>query len=128
MIFPCSPTLKKSDHLSCGLVVCKYTSVNIYDCWTINERLYYTTLLFDHKMLLDICLTYSQKVWIAVVSAGFWIYFRTSECYLLIPRRHILPVIFVMLWAYLNYLEPLFLPIGLLILVSYSTKPKSYAN
>jgi hypothetical protein len=38
----------------------------------------------------------------------------------MIPRGNIFPVIFVMTWTYLNYYEPLFLPLGLLILLTYS--------
>ena len=75
-------------------------------------------------MLLDKYLNYKKKVIIAVICAGFWIFFRTSECYNLIPRHHIFPVIFVMSWTYLNYYEPLFLPIGLSVLILYSFYPK----
>jgi hypothetical protein len=38
----------------------------------------------------------------------------------MIPRYHILPVVFVMIWAYFNYYEPLSLPIGLSLLIMYS--------
>jgi hypothetical protein len=71
-------------------------------------------------MILDNCLTFDQKVVIAVICSGFWIYFRTSDCYNMIPRNHFLPIIFVMIWTYLNYYEPLFLPIGLGILILYA--------
>jgi hypothetical protein len=71
-------------------------------------------------MILDNCLTYHNKVVIAVICSGVWIYFRTSDCYKMIPRVNTFPVIFVMTWTYLNYYEPLFLPIGLLILITYS--------
>ena len=71
-------------------------------------------------MLLDKYLSYNSKVIIAVIYSGFWIYFRTSDCYKLIPRMHIFPIVFVMTWVYLNYYEPLFLPIGLLLLIAYS--------
>ena len=71
-------------------------------------------------MILDKYLSFNKKVIISVVSAGLWIYFRTAQCYNMIPRLHLFPVIFVMIWAYLNYYEPLFLPIGLLILIGYS--------
>jgi hypothetical protein len=39
---------------------------------------------------------------------------------------YIFPVIFVMIWAYLNYYEPLALPMGLLILVAYMTLSKHH--
>jgi hypothetical protein len=71
-------------------------------------------------MLLDKYLSYNNKVIIAVICSGFWIYFRTSDCYKLIPRMHIFSIVFVMTWVYLNYYEPLFLPIGLIALIAYS--------
>ena len=71
-------------------------------------------------MLLDKYLSYKNKLIIAVICSGFWIYFRTSDCYKLIPRMHIFSILFAMTWVYLNYYEPLFLPIGLLILILYS--------
>jgi hypothetical protein len=71
-------------------------------------------------MLLDKWVSYDTKVGIAVVCAGMWIYFRTESCYNMIPRQSIFPVVFVMGWTYLNYSEPLFLPIGLSILVLYA--------
>jgi len=71
-------------------------------------------------MILDKYLSFDNKVIIAIICAGLWIYFRTAECYSMIPRFHLFPVIFVMCWAYLNYYEPLYLPLGLLILILYS--------
>jgi len=70
-------------------------------------------------MILDEYISYDAKVQFAVVCAGFWIYFRTESCYNMIPRQHIFPILFVCGWTYLNYYEPLFLPIGLSILVLY---------
>ena len=58
----------------------------------------------------------------SVLCASIWIYFRTDQCYVMIPRGHILPVIFVMIWTYLNYIEPLVLPLGLFILILYGYK------
>ena len=75
-------------------------------------------------MLLDKFLTYDQKVIISVICGGLWIYFRTSDCYKLIPREHIFPIFFVCIWIYLNYYEPLCLPIGLAILIAYSQMHK----
>jgi len=71
-------------------------------------------------MLLDKILTYDQKVIISIICGGLWIYFRTSDCYKLIPRHHIFPIFFVCSWIYLNYYEPLFLPIGLIVLILYA--------
>jgi hypothetical protein len=72
-------------------------------------------------MILDKYISFHNKVYIALICSGFWIYFRTAECYDLIPRHHLFPVVFVMIWTYLNYYEPLFLPIGLLTLILYTT-------
>jgi len=44
----------------------------------------------------------------------------------MIPRLHIAPVIFVTGWIYLNYYEPLFLPLGLLVLVAFSMIRNSF--
>jgi len=71
-------------------------------------------------MFLDKVISYKTKVIIAVICSGFWIFFRTADCYNLIPRLHLFPVLFVMLWTYLNYYEPLFLPLGLSILILYA--------
>ena len=71
-------------------------------------------------MILDKYISFNQKVIIAVICSAFWIYFRTSDCYEMIPRHHIFPVFFVAIWTYLNYYEPLFLPIGLSILILYA--------
>jgi hypothetical protein len=71
-------------------------------------------------MILDNYISFNNKVIISVICAGLWIYFRTAQCYNMIPRTQWFPVVFVMIWTYLNYYEPLFLPIGLLILILYS--------
>ena len=71
-------------------------------------------------MILDKYISFKNKVIISVICSGLWIYFRTQQCYNMIPPNHIFPVFFVMIWAYLNYYEPLFLPIGLFILILYS--------
>lgn len=71
-------------------------------------------------MFLDKIISYKNKVFLSVICAGLWIYFRTEDCYDMIPRHHIFPIVFVMVWTYLNYYDPLFLPIGLSILIAYS--------
>ena len=46
----------------------------------------------------------------------------------MIPRLHVIPVFFVVGWIYLNYYDPLFLPLGLAVLIAYavlSTKPRT---
>lgn len=70
-------------------------------------------------MILDRYLSFDTKITIAVITAGFWIYFRTQQCYNMIPRGNLFPALFVMPWAYINYYEPLALPIGLAILAAY---------
>ena len=55
-----------------------------------------------------------------MICGGLWIYFRTQNCYDMIPRQHIFPVLFVAAWIYLNYYDPLFLPLGLGILLLYT--------
>ena len=70
-------------------------------------------------MFLDKYLSYNNKVIIAIIFAGLWIYFRTAECYSMIPRYSIFASIFVMTWVYLYSYEPLFCPIGLGILILY---------
>ena len=71
-------------------------------------------------MILDETIPTKYKILISVISAGIWIYLRTPQHYDMIPRKSILPVLFVMGWAYINYYEPLALPIGLSILVAYT--------
>ena len=70
-------------------------------------------------MILDKYLSFHTKVYIALIFSGLWIYFRTEQCYEMIPSHKMFSVIFVMTWTYLNYYEPLFLPIGLAILAVY---------
>ena len=70
-------------------------------------------------MIFDNLLTYNQKVTISIIIGMIWIYFRTQDCYRFLPRKQILPVLFVGGWIYLNYYEPLFLPIGLSIMIIY---------
>ncbi len=71
-------------------------------------------------MFFDKYLSYDDKVKIAIVFAGLWIFFRTAECYAMVPRLSLLASAFVMVWVYLYSYEPLFCPIGLGILVLYS--------
>ena len=70
-------------------------------------------------MILDKYISYNRKVIIAVACAGLWIFFRTADCYVMVPRLHIFPAIFIMIWTYLCYYDPLFTPLGLAILVIY---------
>ena len=73
-------------------------------------------------MILDNYLTKDQKILISIISGAIWIYYRTSDCYNLIPRKKLLPVLFISFWIYINYYEPLILPFGLFILYLGSFK------
>jgi hypothetical protein len=78
-------------------------------------------------MILDNLLSFDNKVIISIICAGLWIYFRTAECYAMLPRQSVFAVLFIMAWVYLNYYEPLVCPIGLLILIFY-TKYNNITN
>tara|TARA_B100000963_G_scaffold344826_1_gene348050 strand:- start:64 stop:291 length:228 start_codon:yes stop_codon:yes gene_type:complete len=67
-------------------------------------------------MILDKILSQNQKIIIAIISGCVWIYFRDDICYSAIPRMNIFSVIVTAVWIYLNYKDPLFLPIGLIAL------------
>ncbi len=71
-------------------------------------------------MLFDKNLSYNQKVIISIIAGSIWIYFRKLENYRMLPNHSIFSVLFVGIWIYINYYEPLALPIGLLLLVFYS--------
>ena len=71
-------------------------------------------------MILDKYISFKNKVIFSVICAGLWIYFRTPMCYDMIPRNNLFSVVFVMIWTYLNYYEPLFLFFGLLTLIIYT--------
>ena len=78
----------------------------------------YVSILDD--LILDNILSRDTKIIIALISGAVWIYYRDQLCYKIIPRKNIPVVIAVVIWIYLNYHEPLFLPIGLLILYAFS--------
>ena len=71
-------------------------------------------------MILDNILSRDTKIIIALISGAIWIYYRDELCYKIIPRYNLPVVIAVVIWIYLNYQEPLFLPIGLLIIYAFS--------
>ncbi len=71
-------------------------------------------------MLFDKKISYNQIVIIAIIAGAIWIYFRKIENYRMLPNHSIFSVIFVSIWIYINYYEPLALPIGLLVMVIYS--------
>lgn len=49
-------------------------------------------------MILDKYIPFTYKVILAVICSGLWIYFRTAQSYDMIPRNHLFPVVFVMIW------------------------------
>jgi phosphate/sulfate permease len=71
-------------------------------------------------MILDNYLSFNTKVIIAIIFAGLWIYFRTVECYAMIPSHSLFASIYVMGWVYAYSYDPLFCPIGLSILLFYT--------
>lgn len=79
-------------------------------------------------MILDSYLTFSQKIIIALISASIWIYFRDISNYKLLPRKSIIAIFIVCFWLYLNYYEPLVVPIGLLFMYIYSIVNKNKKN
>ena len=76
-------------------------------------------------MILDKSLTHQQKIYIAMVVAAVWIYFRTTNCYVALPRKNIISIVLVVFWIYLYNKDPLFLPIGLLGMYLFSLLVKS---
>jgi len=72
------------------------------------------------NMILDKVLDNETKIIISVISAMIWIYFRKLKNYCGLSNKSLLSVILVGCWTYLNYKEPLFLPIGLSTLYLYS--------
>jgi hypothetical protein len=72
-------------------------------------------------MFFDTILTRQQKIYISMITGIFWIYFRTFDCYALLERKKIFPIILVVLWIYLYEKDPLFLPIGLGIMILYKS-------
>lgn len=70
-------------------------------------------------MILD-NISLHGKIIFSVICAGLWIFFRTDQCYEMLPNNSIFPVIFVMCGVYLNYYDPIFLPLCLLLLYCYT--------
>jgi len=75
-------------------------------------------------MLFDNILTKKHKIIISMIFGMLWIYERSFDCYDLLPRKNIFASIIVAIWIYLNYKEPLFLPIGLLLLYFFCINMK----
>lgn len=60
------------------------------------------------------------KIVISIISGMIWIYFRNYECYRALPNNSLLSALLVGIWIWLNYQDPLFLPLGLVLLYLYS--------
>ena len=71
-------------------------------------------------MFLDNYLSYNDKVTISLLCVGLWMYYRTAECYAMIPRHSIFSSLFVMGWLYSYLYDPLVVPIGIVILLFYT--------
>jgi hypothetical protein len=63
-----------------------------------------------------------NKILISMISGGLWIYYRDFNCYELLKRKKMLSVILVVLWIYFYEIEPLFMPMGLILLVLFKKK------
>ena len=75
-------------------------------------------------MLFDKILRKEEKIIISIIIGMIWIYERSFDCYDLLPRKNILACIIVAIWIYLNYIDPLFLSIGLIFLYLICKKYK----
>jgi len=72
-------------------------------------------------MLLDTFLSHQQKIYLAMITASIWIYYRTFDCYALLQRKKVISILLVILWIYLYNRDPLFLPIGMAIMFAYKS-------
>lgn len=70
-------------------------------------------------MILD-NISVNGKIIFSVICAGLWVFFRTDNCSDILPNHSIFLVIFVMSCVYLNYYDPIFLPLGLFLLFCYN--------
>jgi len=70
-------------------------------------------------MILDNYISRKNKIILSILVGSIWIYFRTFDCYSLLPRKKISSIVIVSIWIYLNYIDPFFLPIGILIMILY---------
>ncbi len=71
-------------------------------------------------MLLDNISLNGKRIF-SVICAGLWVYFRTDNCSEILPNHSIFLVIFVMCCVYLNYYDPIFLPLCLFLLFCYNS-------
>ena len=72
-------------------------------------------------MILDNYISEKNKLIIAIITGSLWIFYRTQSCYALLPRKNFISILIVCMWIYLNNNDPLFLPIGLFIMILYGS-------
>lgn len=65
---------------------------------------------------------YPQRALVSSIIAGIFIYFRRLDYYATMPRSSVLVSLLVFAWAYLNYMEPIALPLGLILLNLFGNK------
>ena len=65
-------------------------------------------------------ISYQNKVVFSVIFVGLCIFFKPESTGELLPKHSFFAVIFVMIGVTLNYYDPLFLPLFLLLLYIYS--------
>ena len=59
---------------------------------------------------------YQLRALLSSIIAGVFIYFRKLDYYRTMPRQSITVSVSIIVWSWLNYLEPLCLPLGLVII------------
>ena len=65
---------------------------------------------------------YATRAMISCVIAGIFIYIRKLDYYATMPRGNLGTSLLIVIWVYLNYMEPLALPVGLLLLNIFGKK------
>ena len=73
----------------------------------------------EYSLYMKNYISKKNKLIIAIISGSIWIFFRTQSCYSLLPRKSFISILIVSLWIYLNNSDPLFLPLGLLVMIFY---------
>lgn len=68
---------------------------------------------------------YATRALLSCAVAAVWIYNRQIDYYRILPRKHIIIAGIIAVWMYLNYVEPMSLPIGLAILTYMSRKSRT---
>lgn len=67
---------------------------------------------------------YATRAFLSCAVAATWIYNRKIDYYHLLPRKNLVIAGIIAVWMYLNYVEPMSLPIGLAILTYMSRKSR----